>query len=362
MRGPLHVLSAALAGVSPDEHELTAALRRLSGTPEEAEGVSRVERARGAAPVSALCWAASTLDARGEPERALALLSGVHDPLASLVRADALASKGDLAAALAAVEDAMVRRFDLPGAAERRERWRRAMGRDVPPQRDAAPTLLGAAPTGPLVLVAEAGRGGAATVYEAWDTVLGRRVALKAYHGGPRDRDQALHEGRAAAACRGPGVVAVLDANPTHGTLVLAWVAGGSLAAAVQRRDPEWFARPERWVVPLARTLARLHGSRFVHADLKPSNVLLHPRDGAVLTDFGLCGRTGERRPAGSPGWARPERLRGEPLSPVDDLHALARLLEVAAPDEARWRRLALAVREGALDAAGLAADVGSRP
>ncbi|MCC6899243.1 MAG: serine/threonine protein kinase [Polyangiaceae bacterium] len=361
------VLAALAAGDVVDERAALDELDRLRGTTGEKAALVAVEAAaaRGLA-TEALCTRAAEIAlARGEPERALGLLADSSSPAALVLAADASAETGAVAQALTLIERVLARDIDAPGARERHERWRRSLGARTPAAVSALaePTLLRAeAPDTSLRIVGEAGRGGAGTVYEAVDDALGRRVALKIYHRPERERDKLAREARTAVALTGVGVVRVYDVDLDKGLLVMEWLGGGSLKQAIARRDTALLFPVERWLIPLVRTLARVHDAGWVHADLKPANVMFRAPGQPVLSDFGLAHRGACVVEGGSVGYMSPARVRGDAVGFAEDLYGVGRLIEDVialggAPEQ--WRRLAsrlLAADPGWPDAGRLAA------
>jgi hypothetical protein len=121
------------------------------------------------------------------------------------------------------------------------------------------------------------GRGGSAEVWLARD-LDGREVALKPA------APEAIAAARAAAALRHPGVLGLLGVD--HQTLVLPYVPGGSLAAALAagaRYAPPQAAALGR---ALADALAAAHAAGLVHGDVKLANVLLADAGTPLLADF----------------------------------------------------------------------------
>ncbi|MCK6533914.1 MAG: serine/threonine protein kinase [Polyangiaceae bacterium] len=361
------LLGALAAGDPVDERAVLDELGRARGTAAEKPALAAVEAAaeRGLASEALRTRAAEIALARGEPERALGLLTEAAGPAALLLAADACAETGAVARALTLVERVLARDIDAPGARERHERWRRALGERTPAAVSALnePTLIRAdAPETALRIVGEAGRGGAGTVFEAVDDALARRVALKIYHRPERERDKLAREARTAVALAGSGVVRVYDVDLDHGSLVMEWLAAGSLKQAIVRRDTELLFPVERWLLPLARTLARVHQAGWVHADLKPANVMFRAPGQPVLSDFGLAHRGARVVEGGSVGYMSPARVRGEAVSFAEDLYGFGRLVEdVLALGDApeRLRRLVarlLAADPGLPDAGGLVA------
>jgi len=188
-------------------------------------------------------------------------------------------------------------------------------------------------------------QGGMGRVYLARQEALDREVALKLVR--PElaaDReiaDRFLREARVLARLRHPGVVAVHDAGEAGGKLYIAteYVAGGDLAARIEREG----ALPEREVlrigIAVAEALEALHGVGLVHRDVKPENLLLDESDGAEpvpkLADLGLArAATGEDRVTvtgaamGTPAYMAPEQAEG--AAEVDarvDVYALGATL-----------------------------------
>ena len=171
-------------------------------------------------------------------------------------------------------------------------------------------------------------RGGAGTVYEAEDELLGRRVAFKVHHARGADRAGLDREVQAAVHLAGPGVLRLFDASPAQAWMALEWIPRGSIRDVLRRGDAATLHDLLAWMVPLAATLTRIHDVGWVHGDVKPANVLLRsPRD-PVLGDFGLARRRGAAAVGGSPGYVSPERLGGRPVDPRDDVYGFGRVVE----------------------------------
>jgi serine/threonine-protein kinase len=345
-----------------------AILRRARGTLLEADAVAHLiaalnERAL-PDPVRVAC--ADLLATRGDEQGALRVLEGAAlrgrasaahaQPVSSteglLLAADLYAAMGQLPRAVGAVERVLAREIDAPGARERHQRWRAALGAPKPAaaRSDDVTIVAPSSSSSPFRLLREVARGGAGAVYEAEDDVLGRRVAFKVYHGRGGDRAHVAREARLAAALAGPGVARVFDADPAEGWIALEWIARGSVRDVLRAGDAAALAPVARWARPRARALARIHDHGYVHADIKPANVLLRTLEEPVLSDFGLARPRGAPSPGGSPGYVSPERLAGRPSDPRDDVYGYGRVLEdVVVRLEAsgaegldRWKELSL--------------------
>jgi eukaryotic-like serine/threonine-protein kinase len=185
---------------------------------------------------------------------------------------------------------------------------------------------------GPLRVEAEAGRGGNATVYRAFDPALRQPVALKLAH----EADSAarlLAEGRLLARLRHPNLRAVFGAAQHEGRTGLwaEWVDGRSLAELVDELGPLSADEALGAVRQIGAALAYVHAQGVVHGDLSPANVLRERGGRVLLTDFGAGGREDDVAARavsqGSPRWLAPERRAGLPPSRTADQWSLAALL-----------------------------------
>jgi WD40 repeat protein len=144
-------------------------------------------------------------------------------------------------------------------------------------------------------LLERLGTGSFGDVWEAQDTKLDRRVAVKLPRQGgasPRETELFLREARAAARLKHPHVVAVYEVGQDGDQcyIVSELVAGTNVA--------QWLAaahRDDRQCAVLASTIARAldhaHGAGIVHRDLKPANVVVDQAGAPHLLDFGLAKR-----------------------------------------------------------------------
>ena len=183
--------------------------------------------------------------------------------------------------------------------------------------------------------LAAIGSGTFGSVWRVRDLALGREVALKMLH--PHiARDSAAvgrfrREAQLAAQLAHPAIVPIFDFDTRGGvswyTMELA--EGGSVSDLVTRAGP----RPLREVAPqvefVLEGLAAAHATGVIHRDLKPENLLIDRYRRWRLADFGIASALGEdvTGPSGTPAFAPPEQLLGEPQGPQGDVFALAAIV-----------------------------------
>jgi serine/threonine-protein kinase len=183
------------------------------------------------------------------------------------------------------------------------------------------------------------GRGGMATVYRAWDTLLGRPVAVKLLR--PEiiaDPDLALRfrrEAHAAAVLHHPNVVGYLGAGTDGDTpfLVMELVDGDDLATRIRREAPLPPAVAARIAKDVANGLAIAHARGIVHRDVKPGNILVDVDGHARITDFGVARIAAEAEATipgttlGSVHYFSPEQAQGLSTTPASDVYSLGLVL-----------------------------------
>jgi serine/threonine protein kinase len=180
------------------------------------------------------------------------------------------------------------------------------------------------------------GVGGMAAVYQARDERLGRVVALKLLAGDEAVRMRFVREARAVAAVDHPHIIPVYAAGEADGMQFIAmrFVAGDTLQgviAAVGTLSPR---RAAAFTSPVASALDAAHAAGLVHRDVKPGNILVDARRGgpehAYLTDFGIARAmlsagtlTVAGQFLGTPDYAPPEQVNGQPVDGRADQYAL---------------------------------------
>ena len=192
----------------------------------------------------------------------------------------------------------------------------------------------GSALAGRYTVLRAVGHGGMGTVYEAYDQMLSRRVAVKLLHASGDDDVRTRrfeNEARALAAIRSEHIVKVFDrglTSPTPGAraapfMVMEFLDGEDLSQVLDRRGRLPIAEAVDTLLEAMLALAQAHRAGIVHRDLKPANLFMSAEpDGThrlKVLDFGvskLAARgTAELMTAsgtllGTPAYMAPEQLR----------------------------------------------------
>jgi len=180
---------------------------------------------------------------------------------------------------------------------------------------------------GPYRIEQQLGQGGMGQVYRAWDTRLGRPVAIKTCR--PELLERFKLEARSIAAISHPNVCTLYDVGP--GYLVMELVEGETLAARLKRGKLN-LSQTLRYGAQIAAALAVAHARGIVHRDLKPANLML-TKSGVKVLDFGLArsqsdpNLTEPGHVIGTPAYMAPELMNGKEADERSDLYALGLIL-----------------------------------
>ena len=184
------------------------------------------------------------------------------------------------------------------------------------------------------------GRGAVGIVYNGWDTVLVRDVAIKVLPlDGMSEEDQDkrlrfLREAQAAAGLYHPNIVGVYDYGETEDMayIVMELLHGEPLDVLLQTRGRLPLAEVSLIMTGLLAGLQHSHSRGVVHRDIKPSNVIL-TRDKVVkITDFGIAhlessDMTRVGSVMGTPAYMSPEQVLGEHVDNRADLYSAGVML-----------------------------------
>ena len=147
-------------------------------------------------------------------------------------------------------------------------------------------------------LTRQVANGGMASVYEAIDTRLDRKVAVKIMH--PHlAQDEAfvnrfIREAKAAAALSHPNIVAVQDQGWNQNGvpavfIVMELIEGHTLREYLNERGRFEFKDAINYLTPILSALAAAHDLGIVHRDMKPENILISKEGRVKIADFGLA-------------------------------------------------------------------------
>jgi non-specific serine/threonine protein kinase len=197
------------------------------------------------------------------------------------------------------------------------------------------------------------GSGGMGVVYEADDSRLGRKVALKFLpldtEQDPATLERFQREARAASALNHPNICTVyaIEQHERQHFIVMELLDGENLAQRIARQVFEPAALLDV-AIQIADALESAHAKGIVHRDIKPANLFVNPRGQVKILDFGLAKiETLRRAGAGSqietmvardeltmPGttvgtvsYMSPEQARGQLTDARTDLFSLGTVL-----------------------------------
>jgi len=191
---------------------------------------------------------------------------------------------------------------------------------------------------GKYLIRRELGRGAMGVVYEGYDPMIERAVAIKVLRIddgnaelGAELRTRFRREAQAGGRLGHPGIVAVYEygEDETSGTTFIAMelVRGRDLKSLFDAGTRFTLAESGRIMEALLAALQHAHERGVVHRDIKPGNIILLEDGGVKVADFGIAKLdTSELTQLGSVlgtvSHMAPEQLTGETVDGRSDLYS----------------------------------------
>ncbi len=205
---------------------------------------------------------------------------------------------------------------------------------------------------GKYELKRELGKGAMGVVYEGFDPMIERTVALKTilpqYLTTPEAGDilaRFKREAQAAGRLNHPGIVAVYDYGEDVGLDENGAPSGPRVAFIAMefvkgRELRDFFDTAQRFTLPeilrlmgeILEALAHAHAHGVVHRDMKPANLMLLDDGKVKIADFGIARiekseLTQVGTVMGTPSYMSPEQIMGQPVDGRSDLFSCGVIL-----------------------------------
>lgn len=193
------------------------------------------------------------------------------------------------------------------------------------------------------------GKGAMGEVYQAHDSVLDRKVAIKVISGKIEEdrtsKSRFIREAKSAASLDHPFICKVYEIGEENKQpfIVMEFVEGHTLQDAMTKGKLS-LRDSLKITLEVADALEKAHKMNIIHRDLKPANIMLTPQGHAKVMDFGLAKKisaiddtsdetitqeflSGIGAVVGTPAYMSPEQSKGEFLDGRSDMFSLGIIL-----------------------------------
>jgi serine/threonine protein kinase/tetratricopeptide (TPR) repeat protein len=187
-------------------------------------------------------------------------------------------------------------------------------------------------------IIRELGSGGMGVVYEAEDTQLGRRVAVKFLPPAMAQDSQLIErfqrEARAASAMNHPNICTIhsIEQSDRQHFIVMELLEGQTIGQ-LMNRESFTMEKLIPVAIQVADALESAHAKGIVHRDIKPANLFVTDRGQVKILDFGLAKMERAEVPSTASAPSGMETMLGEELtSPGSALGTISYM----SPEQAR--------------------------
>ncbi|HEY9023610.1 MAG TPA: protein kinase, partial [Burkholderiaceae bacterium] len=185
------------------------------------------------------------------------------------------------------------------------------------------------------------GKGAMGIVYEGFDPIIDRVVAIKTIKKDELDAEEAeehsrrfLIEAKAAGRLNHKNIVGIYDYGEEKGLsfIVMEFVQGKELKSFFAAKHPFSMSQIVRLMGELLDALGYSHSRGVIHRDVKPDNIFVTDDGSVKLGDFGIAridstSKTHAGTVLGTPSYMAPEQIRGETADARSDLYAAGVIL-----------------------------------
>ncbi len=181
-------------------------------------------------------------------------------------------------------------------------------------------------------ILKKVGEGASGVVFLAFDTKIGREVAIKRIPATLQTAPRVLREVRTIAQMNHPNVVTVFEFEETgeYFYLIMEYLEGINLRDILLSQKKLTVEQAVSITIQVLKALEYAHSKEIIHRDIKPENIIILKNGEVKVTDFGiarLISREKEGRIIGTLGYMSPEQITGRFVDEASDIFAVGVVL-----------------------------------
>ncbi len=183
------------------------------------------------------------------------------------------------------------------------------------------------------------GMGGMSVVFEAWDLLMKRKVAVKLLRDEIKNDEQSvkrfINESKAVAMLSHPNIVNIYDVSVKDELkyIVMEYIEGITLKNYMVKKGTLSFREVTSYTEQILRALEHAHAKGVIHRDIKPQNIMLLKNGQIKVADFGIAKLpnaetvTMTDKAIGTVYYISPEQASGKKIDQRSDLYSLGVLI-----------------------------------